>query len=274
MSPMRRVHLIEIHEQRWFPAELRTTVTDLLQFILNLTGYHRIVAPVLRAALDKARTNHVVDLCSGSGGPWPGLLQEISADKQISICLTDKYPDHTAFEKVRSASPRQVTFALEPVDAERVPRTLLGCRTLFNSFHHFSHEHAQHVLADAMDKGQAVAIFEVPRRRPVALFATGLMALGTLFFVPFVRRFRFSLFVWTYLIPVVPFVMWFDGVVSCLRAHSMSELRHLTSGASMCSYDWSFGNVRGPNCPVPVTFLVGCPQPVGDGGISAPRRYS
>jgi hypothetical protein len=71
---MRRLRLIEIHEQRWFPSELRTAVTDLLRFTLNLTGYHRAVAPLLLAALNRAQTKCVVDLCSGGGGPWPDLL--------------------------------------------------------------------------------------------------------------------------------------------------------------------------------------------------------
>jgi hypothetical protein len=53
---MRRLRLIEIHEQRWFPSELRKAVTDLLQFTLNLTRYHRAVAPLLQVALNTAET--------------------------------------------------------------------------------------------------------------------------------------------------------------------------------------------------------------------------
>jgi hypothetical protein len=257
---MRRLHLIEIHEQAWFPAELREAVTDLLQFILNLTRYHRTVMPLLSAALARAGTLRIVDLCSGAGGPWPTLLQEMRIASDVSLCLTDKYPNVTSFEKVQTSWGPDIGHVNESIDAECVPGELLGLRTLFNSFHHFPGPHAESVLADAIGKGQSVAIFEIPRRRPFALAAAFLMALGTFLFVPFIRPFRFSLFAWTYLIPLLPFVMWFDGVVSCLRSHSVAELRELAGRASMSSFDWQYGTARHASSLLSVTYLIGCPR--------------
>jgi hypothetical protein len=257
---MRRLRLIEIHEQKWFPSELRTAVTDLLQFTLNLTGYHRVVAPVLQAALKRAQAKCVVDLCSGGGGPWPDLLNAMQSDEPLSICLTDKYPNCTSFERIQKLSKKRVTFATKPIDAECVPPELLGFRTLFNSFHHFRDGHAEEVLADAAKNGQGVGVFEVPRRRPLTILATSLMALGAFLFLPFVRPFSFSLFLWTYVIPVLPFVMWFDGIVSCLRSHSLSELCRLASEPMMRSHDWWCGALRARTCVLPITVLIGCPK--------------
>jgi hypothetical protein len=257
---MRRLHLIEIHEQAWFPTELREAVTDLLQFILNLTGYHRAIRPLLSAALDRAGTHHVVDLCSGAGGPWPALLQEMKTDGALSLCLTDKYPNIASFEKMKFSLGANVGVETESVDAECVPRKLLGLRTLFNSFHHFPAQHAERVLADAIGKGQGVAIFEVSRRRPLAIAATVFMAVGTLLFLPFIRPFRFSLFAWTYLIPILPLVMWFDGIVSCLRSHSVAELRELSSAPALSAFEWSYGTSRHNSSPLTVTYLIGCPR--------------
>ena len=84
---MRRLRLIEIHEQKWFPSELRAAVTDLPQFTLNLTGYPRAVAPLLRAALKTTQAKYIVDLCSGGGGPWPDLLDAMKGDEPVSVCL-------------------------------------------------------------------------------------------------------------------------------------------------------------------------------------------
>jgi hypothetical protein len=257
---MLRLRLIEIHEQNWFPSELRTAVTDLLQFTLNLTGYHRAVAPLLLAALNRAQTKCVVDLCSGGGGPWPDLLDAMKSDEPVSVCLTDKYPNCPSFERIRRLSRKHVTFATQAIDAECVPPELLGFRTLFNSFHHFQDGHAEEVLADAVKNGQGVAVFEVPRRRPLTILAASLMALGAFLFLPFVRPFCFSLFAWTYLIPVLPFVMWFDGVVSCLRSHSISELRELIHAPVMRSFEWWCGTLRTQTCVLPITVLIGCPR--------------
>jgi hypothetical protein len=257
---MRRLNLIEIHEQTWFPSDLREGVTDLLQFILNLTHYHRAASPLLAAALTQTRTSRIVDLCSGAGGPWPTLLQEMRSQGALSLCLTDKFPNIVSFEKVQTSLGSDVGHVAESIDAECVPRELLGFRTLFNSFHHFPGKHAEYVLADAIGKGQGVAIFEVSQRRSVAIAATIFMALGTFLFVPFVRPFRFSLFAWTYLIPLLPFVMWFDGIVSCLRSHSLTELRELASRPSMKSFDWQYGTSRHTSSPLRVTYLIGCPR--------------
>jgi hypothetical protein len=257
---MRRLRLIEIHEQRWFPSELRTAVTDLLQFTLNLTRYDRAVAPLLQVALHTAETKCVVDLCSGGGGPWPDLLDAMKSAEPVSVCLTDKYPNCASFERIQASSQKRVTFATKPIDAEYVPSELLGFRTLFNSFHHFQDGHAEHVLADAVQNGQGVAVFEVPRRCPVTILATCLMALAAFLFLPFVRPFSFSLFAWTYLVPVLPFVMWFDGIVSCLRSHSLSELRELAGQPVMRSHEWWCGTLRAQTSMLPVTVLIGCPK--------------
>lgn len=257
---MRRLRLIEIHEQRWFPSELRTAVTDLLRFTLNLTGYHRAVAPLLLAALNRAHTKCVVDLCSGGGGPWPDLLDAMKSVEPVSVCLTDKYPNQASFERIQRSSQKHVTFVGKPVDAECVPPELLGFRTLFNSFHHFQDRHAEEVLADAVKNGQGVGVFELPRRCPLTILATSLMALGAFLFLPFVRPFCFSLFAWTYLIPVLPFVMWFDGIVSCLRSHSLLELRELASQPVMRSYEWRCGTLRARTCVLPITVLMGYPR--------------
>jgi hypothetical protein len=257
---MARFRLVEIHEQRWFPSELRTAVTDLLQLIVSLSGYHRSVKPLLEAALKSAKTNSVVDLCSGGGGPWPDLLQAMRMDGTLSLCLTDKYPNIASFEKIQRSSQHDVHLVREPIDAECVPRELRGLRTLFNSFHHFHGPHAEHVLADAVEKGQGVAVFEVPQKRAITIFATFLMALGTLLCLPFIRPFRFSLFFWTYVVPLLPFVMWFDGAVSCLRCHSVEELRELVAKPSMRAFVWSCGSLRDKASLAPVTFLIGCRQ--------------
>ena len=259
---MGRFHLIEIHEQLWFPDSLRAVVTDLLQFTLNFTGYYRAAQPLLQAAIGDSGANSVVDLCSGGGGPWPDLFAGIateSAGQPVSLCLTDKFPNRAALEKMPKALRGLVSYSSEPIDAECVPRNLRGFRTLFNSFHHFAGAHAEAVLEDAVKSGQGVAIFEVTQRKPLPILAAIFMGLGALLFLPFVRPFRFSEFVFTYLVPVVPFVLWFDGAVSCLRSHSLAELRELVNAPQLRAFDWRCGHLRATGSPLPVTYLIGLP---------------
>ncbi|HEX2711361.1 MAG TPA: hypothetical protein VHM88_03930, partial [Candidatus Acidoferrales bacterium] len=67
---MRRLQLIEIHDQTWFPRSARDATTDTLQLTLNVVNLYKPIVSRLRRALEDARTRRVLDLCSGGGGPW------------------------------------------------------------------------------------------------------------------------------------------------------------------------------------------------------------
>src|SRR5262249_9664767 len=81
--------------------------------------------------------------------------------------------------------------------------------------------------------------------------------LRVLIATPFIRPFRWSRLLWTYLVPVAPLVLLFDSVVSVLRWYSLHELRGLTAGLD--SYHWDIGTVQGKPIPIPITYLVGVP---------------
>jgi hypothetical protein len=268
---MRRFQLFEIHEQRWFPEVLRDAVTDVLQFVLNLGQYGEIVAPLLEESLERAGTERIVDLCSGGGGPWPKLLGLLRWPRRARVCLTDRFPNLRAFEKAKSRTHEQLEFCAEPVDARRVPADLHGLRTLFNCFHHFAPNDARRIIADAARMGEGVAIFEVPSRG-AAVLGPILMAAGALVFMPFVRPFRVWLFAATYLVPVIPFVMWFDGTVSCLRAYTPAELKELSAEAAPEGYEWKSGTVRRAHTPVAVTYLLGARRVQGADRVFVPER--
>ncbi|MGH7754464.1 MAG: class I SAM-dependent methyltransferase, partial [Gemmatimonadales bacterium] len=77
---MKRLHLFEIHDQPWCPASLRDTLTDFIAFLTRVAGLYDPVVPRLKRALERSGAGRVVDLCSGSGGPWrdlgPRLVEE------------------------------------------------------------------------------------------------------------------------------------------------------------------------------------------------------
>jgi len=245
---MRRVHLLEIHDQPWCPPSLRDALTDFLQFALHLGRSYSAVTPLLRDAVARAGARRVVDLCSGAGGPWRALRRDIP----VPVLLTDKYPN-------RAAGRGPVPFHPAPVDALAVPAELDGFRTLFTSFHHFRPDEARAILADAVRHRQGIGVFEVARRAPREIALIGLTWLAILLLVPFVRPFRWSRIAWTYLPPVLPLVGSFDGVVSCLRTYSPAELRALVAGLGTNGYAWQIGETRSARSPLTVTYLIGVP---------------
>jgi hypothetical protein len=256
---MSRINLSEIHEHAWFPESLRDGVTDALQFILSASYIYQPIASDLSRAINAAGANHLLDLCSGSGGPWTWLHRTLAlqSPSRLEICLTDKYPNIAAFKRAHSISRGAISYCAESIDAARIPTGLRGFRTIFTSFHHFPPDQAAAILQNAVDNQQGIGIFEAPRRRPLCVLLTFLMPLAALLMVPFIRPFRFSLIFWTYVIPVIPFVLWFDGVLSCLRAYSLAELSQLILRLRPNHYKWEVGEKFGWLSPV--TYLLGYP---------------
>jgi len=256
--PMRRIQFIELHEQDWFPDFLRNDVTDTLQGGLNLSRAYRPIVPLLQRALESAGNRSIVDLCSGGGGPWLDLARKLKGKSApLHISLTDKYPNAIAFENVRARSEIPISFYEDPVDARKVPFQLDGFRTMFTSFHHFAPDEARAIIQDAVDAKQGIGIFEITRRAPSAIILIVLWSFAPFVFTPFVRPFRWSRLLCTYIVPLIPFVLLFDGIISCLRTYRPSELRDLAGQLSESDYQWQAGEFRDSYLKLPVTFLIG-----------------
>ena len=214
---------------------------------MNLAGAYDPVGPLLSRALARTKARRVVDLCSGAGGPWSRLAGVVG----VPVLLTDLYPH-------RDGAPAGLPLHPEPVDARAVPEQLDGFRTIFTAFHHFRPAEARAILADAVRRGQGIGVFEIARRAPLEMAVIAFTWLGTLAFVPFIRPWRLTRVLWTYLPPVLPLVGSFDGLVSCLRAYSVAELRELVRGLD--AYDWDIGTFRNWRSPLRGTYLIGVPR--------------
>lgn len=257
---MRRLQLIELHEQPWLPSSLRDEITDALGFGLHFFKAYASVVPVLQNVLDSTSSRSIIDMCSGGGGPWLDLSRELRGDAEdFRISLTDKFPNLTAFEKLGAASGDRITFHPDPVDATEVPRELNGFRTMFTSFHHFRPEEARAVLQNAVDAGQGIAIFEVTKRAASRIALMLPWALMPIIFTPLIRPFRWSRLLWTYLIPIISFVMLWDGVVSCLRTYRPEELREIIGKLTGAEYEWEIGERPRARGRVAIGYLIGYP---------------
>jgi hypothetical protein len=178
----------------------------------------------------------------------------------VSVCLTDKYPNVATVRALKQLTHQSSLYHPESVDATRVPEALTGFRTIFSAFHHFCPEQARAVLADAVHKRQGIAVVEGTQNSVLALLLMLLVPLMVLLMTPFIRPFRWSRLFWTYLIPVLPFIVLFDGLVSCLRTYSVEELRELVASLDANDYHWDIGTVKSAAGPVPITYLIGVPN--------------
>ena len=252
---MQRKGWFEIHDQAWFPAFLRDLVTDALEAIWNQNRTYHPIAARLRDAVRRSGAERILDLCSGGGGPWAGLLAEVAGGGPLTVCFTDFYPNARLLSR---AAGRGLTAWPASVDARHVPAELRGFRTIFSSFHHFDPEAARSMLADAFERREGIAVFEGATRSAWTLFALTAVPFLALRAAVTARTFRWDRIFWSCVIPVVPAVLWIDGIFSCLRSYSLEDLRELTAGLSAPDYEWQIGDQRGGR--VAIRFLIGTPR--------------
>jgi hypothetical protein len=218
------------------------------------------LVPKIMGILQKLNCRHVIDLCSGSGGPLLRIQEILSAQKNfpISITLTDKYPNVNTFQKLCHSSKYPIDFVPVSVDATSVPIRYKGIRTIFSAFHHFKPNEAKQVLQDAVNRNAPIGIFEYTERtrdRCLYIIKSGpLIALRT---TPSIQHFKWSRFFWTYIIPVMPFVFTWDALVSYLRTYSVHELEQLVSEIRAPNYTWEIGQIRSVENGLNITYLFG-----------------
>lgn len=226
---------------------------------------YRPVADLLAPALVETGDTQIVDLCSGSGGPWPFLVTRVQsrlADagrEPIAVTLTDKFPASPS-----TTLPDDVSYLQTSVDATATDASVVnGFRTLFTSFHHFDPDNATALLGDAVRNRQGVAIFEFTRRSPLAFLAFFLAPLMIFFALPFLKPRRLKDWLWTLPIPILPLTVLFDGLVSCLRTYSPRECLQLAAAADPDNtFEWESGVKY--SLPAGMTYLIGTPKKSGE----------
>lgn len=253
---MARIHAFEFEDQKWFPPFLRNYSTDFLQFLSNKTKIYKPIIPILEETLKISNTNQIVDLGSGGGGGLIWLNQELKKNTlDLKIILTDFYPNIPAFKYTKKQS-NNIEFITTAIDARNVPNGLEGLRTQFLSLHHFKPDDAVKILQNAVASGNSIAIFEAQERSFLSILAMLFSPITLLLVTPFIRPLKWGRIFFTYILPIVPlFVLW-DGLISSLRTYSVTEMNQLIDKvANNESYNWKVERLK--SGPGVILYLVG-----------------
>ncbi|KAH7157674.1 hypothetical protein B0J13DRAFT_176029 [Dactylonectria estremocensis] len=262
-----RLHLYEIDDQTWFPAFLRVRVQDALTQawksntpLQTLSAAHHAANVLIRQLGDALPEYTIIDFCAGGGGPTPSIERIVNGHLRsrhlapVRFVLTDLCPNINAWEKVAAKNPL-ITYERESVDASAAPKHLVrrddGKKTLrlFNlAFHHFDDPLATAILRDTVETSQGFAIFELQDRSFSSVVTCLLLGIGILLAAPlFAWKWRSpATLIFTYLIPILPFVLVFDGFISSLRTRTPEEVEMLlrSCGADTSRWEMTSGSER------------------------------
>ncbi|KAK3316447.1 hypothetical protein B0H66DRAFT_295354 [Apodospora peruviana] len=262
MAPLvPRMHLFEIDDQTWFPAFLRAKVQAALTVawtthvpMLQTSSPAQLVARVLSSSLGQTIRDYVfIDFCAGGGGPTPSIETHLNrtltsslSDKEeepVLFVLTDLHP-HTESWRAAAALSPNLTYIPESVDAANCPPDLISSYKtpsssekpkrkifrLFNlAFHHFDDPLAKAILRNTVNTSDAFGIFELQQRNFLGFITCCLFGIGIFLCAPY-YAFKWrspATLLFTYLIPVLPFVLVFDGWMSALRTRTPDEVEAL-----------------------------------------------
>lgn len=261
---MKRIHIFEFEDFPWFPKWLRDPMTRYLVSFHRLVGTGEVVASLLDRALQRTGKARVVDVCSGGGGPMVEVFDSLKSKygrQDLEMILTDLYPNTSAAAEVNGLGKQGLSFRTEPVDATDVPADLTGVRCMVGSFHHMTPELGRKILQNTFNARQAIVIVEPSdNSSPKAIWWLSIpfVFLSTFFITPKVRPMKWQQLVFTYIIPLLPLFIAWDGAVSNARIYTQGDYDELLVGMKDAQdYEWEYGVVKGKGRK---SYLLGLPK--------------
>ena len=247
---MKRIHMFEFEDLSWFPVILRRCITDYLVALHRLVNTQEHLIELLGPVLAEMPAPKLVDLCSGSGGPMPKLAEALRTQPglaDLELMLTDLYPEEATVERFNSADTAWLRYRAAPLDAGDVDPKCEGLRTMVCGFHHMPPEVARKILKDAQQAGQPFCSYEfTDNAMPQVIGWLGLpaFAVAVMLITLTVRPFTLRQFVFTYAIPILPFVIAWDACISNLRTYTQEDMQELLPEKSD-TYEWTMGTLPG-----------------------------
>ncbi len=256
-----RIHLFEFEDLERLPQFLRNYLTDFLQYVTSKFNLYDSAIPILKKSLLNSGKTKIIDLGSGAGGGMIDLYYDLKDDiPGLMICLTDINPNLEAFSNINKKSNNNILFSECPIDATNIPDHLTGFRTMFRSFHHFKPKEAKEIIQDSINNNEPIGIFEAQERSLLfTLYFFVINPILILFVTPFITPFTWKRFFFTYIIPIVPFLICWDATISCLRTYEPRDLKQMVSELeNQKSFFWEIQKIRNNNGIL--ISLVGFPK--------------
>jgi len=223
---MKTRYLFEFHDQPSTPAPIRKTILDCLRMCNSrFRPYNQQVSKEIIHICKEQNLTTVVELGAGHAPITRELASRPEANK-LKLIPCDLYPETESWQELQDKHPDQVEFIPEPVDFLKEREWPDQCLlVIVAAFHHIPLEHRDQFIQTIQKSGKPIVVFEPIRKTLFSIFLS-LFAVIPVLLTPLILLFRpgwLRRILWTWLIPVIPLMFWWDSVISCLRQWSPQE---------------------------------------------------
>jgi hypothetical protein len=260
---MKRFQLFEFEDLSWFPSAMRNYMTGYIMVIHELLGTTQRLAPILQEILEKSNAHLIQDCCSGAGGPMLSIFSHLKKENpDISLQLSDLYPHKGRISQLHEKPIPGVQYHSHSIDVLETTFEPNSIQTMICSFHHMCPSVAEKILHKAAIEQRPICIFEISDNEfPrwlwwLSIFPAGLM---TLFLTLKVRPVQIGQLLCTYIIPILPFCIAWDGAVSNARTYTEDDLQQLIAKLNVEDYSWEVRKIDNPT-PSKMLCLIGLPK--------------
>lgn len=218
----------ELADYDWFPAVLRDGVTDFLAFFAVFSGLREKAYRAIARALEMTNEGRIVELCAGSGFGGLKMLGRVASIARLptlKLLLTDLYPSRE-WPKVLALGGG--ALSARTAEACRALQEERGVFVMFAALHHLQPSEVSSLVRTAADSGKAfVSVDYFQRGRLVDVIPLFLGPLLMVVTAPLVYPFSVKRIVLSWIVPVLPVLLFLDTLLTILRSYRADELRRL-----------------------------------------------
>ena len=227
---MKRKQITQIINSSWCPKFIKKLVAEFLSWFVVKVNATKPFIPLIESMVNDAHSNQIINIDFNIGAGIESVKPYLKEDIQIkSIPISDFNTDTK------------------------------GVYLFLNSFHQLNVKQAKEILSQIVNSKNPVIIVEGNNDSLWQVVGmTVFVPLTTLLTAPFVKPFRLTRLLFTYIIPVLPLIITIDGCIALLKLYNPKDLLELTSSINAPKYEWKAGkndNGRGGK----IIYLTGKP---------------
>jgi RNA polymerase sigma factor (sigma-70 family) len=193
-----------------------------------------------------ARGGPVLDLGSGGGGHVRTMFEAARKEgaPMPAVTLSDLHPNVDACRRLKDAFPGRMEYVTTMVNATDTGPREARLFSICAAFHHFAPPEARRVLENAARHADGLFIAEVTTRSWLSAIAPLACIVPLMIACLFARRVALRKIAITALVPVVPLMIVFDGIVSALRSYRVDEILAMLPARARRDWRWEAGSQR------------------------------